>query len=86
MNNEYWMKVKEDAGKEITFLLGNKWAEKVREIVGDDNGIDERADVVKVLAYILKHGNYEQVACAILSVGDWQLACHKLAEHGQAGA
>ena len=86
MHDEYWMMVKKEAEKQVATLLGDKRVEKVREIVGDDNGIDERADAVKVLAYILKHGNHEEVACAILSLGDWQQACHELAEHGQAGA
>jgi hypothetical protein len=83
-HNEYWAKVKADAASRVCALLGDDAEEKLRKIVGDENGIDDMPDTVKVLAYILHHGDYKEVACAILSLGEWRQACHELAEHGQA--
>lgn len=84
-HDEYWTKVKAEAEERINALFDGKRL-TVRSIVGDGNGIDSEADAVKVLAHVLKHGDHEDVASAILSLGDWRQACHELAEHGRAGA
>lgn len=86
MHDEYWRKVRVEAENRLVSLFGDNWVEAIRDIVGDDNGIDGEADAVKVLAYILKHGNPDEVACAVISLGDWRQARHELAERGQADA
>lgn len=84
-HDEYWTKVKTEAEERINALFDGK-RQTVRSIVGDGNGIDSEADAVKVLTYVLRHGDNEDAASAILSFCDWRQACHELAEHGRAGA
>jgi hypothetical protein len=86
MNHDnYWEEVKCDAEKRIRSLFGDDADEQIADIVGDRNGLDDDADAKAIFAYVLKHGDSNDVACAILSVSDWRQACHELAEHGQAG-
>lgn len=80
MHDEYWRKAKVDAERRLHGLFKNTRT-KVADIVGDENGIDEREDAKAVLAYVLKHGSCEEVACAILSSCEWQQACRELEEH-----
>lgn len=80
MHDEYWRKAKGEAERRLCHLFA-KSRTKVADIVGDGNGIDEIEDVKAVLAYVLKHGSCEEVACAILSSCEWQQACRELEEH-----
>lgn len=87
MNHDnYWKEVKCEAEKRILAIFGDDADERIADIVGDCNGLDDDADAKAILAYILKNGDSNDVACAILSISDWRHACHELAEHGQAGA
>ncbi len=87
MNHDnYWNEVKDDAEKRICALFGDKIDKRIADIVGDQNGLDDNEDAKRILAYVLKHGDINDVACAILSISDWRQARHELAEHGQIGA
>lgn len=87
-HDEYWKRVKEDATKRLRSLFpsGERGEVMVANLVGDANGIDDMPDVHKVLAYTLKHGTSDEAATAVLAATDWQMSCHELAEHVQAGA
>lgn len=85
MHDEYWRKTKSDAGRRLNHLFRNARV-KVADIVGDENGIDEREDAKAVLAYVLKHGSCEEAACAILSSCEWLHASHELEEHSDHSA
>lgn len=84
-HDEYWRKVKEDAERRVDALFDG-CRTRVREIVGDENGIDERADAEKVLAYVLEHGEPDEAARAIIALGEWMHAHHELCEHGDVAA
>lgn len=84
-HDEYWKKVMNHAEKTLCGLFdGNRT--RVRDIVGDDNGIDDEKDVKAVLAYVLGHGDCSEKACAILASCAWSQAMHELAEHGDVAA
>lgn len=79
-HNEYWKNVMNKAEKTLCGLFeGNRTS--VRDIVGDDNGIDDEKDVKAVLAYVLGHGDCSEKACAILASSSLIQAIHELAEH-----
>lgn len=79
-HDEHWKKVMKHAEKTLCGLFeGN--STRVRDIVGDDNGIDDEKDVKAVLAYVLGHGDCSEQACAILSCCLLIVAMHELAEH-----
>lgn len=84
-HDRYWSDVKERAEARLAALFEGTRT-RVRDVVGDDNGIDGFCDAKKVLAHVLRHGNCEEAACAILSAGEWVHADHELAGHGAAGA
>ncbi len=50
-HDEYWWKVKEDAEKRVDALFDG-CRTRVREIVGDENGIDERADAEDFISFV----------------------------------
>lgn len=80
-HDEYWKKVMNHAEKTLCGLFeGNRT--RVRDIVGDDNGIDDEKDVKAVLAYVIGHGDDCEKACAIIECCLWIVAMHELAEHG----
>lgn len=80
-HDEYWKKVMNHAEKTLCGLFeGNRT--RVRDIVGDDNGIDDEKDVKAVLAYVIGHGDDGEKACAIIECCLWIVAMHELAEHG----
>lgn len=86
MHNEYWINVKRDAEKRICALFDDCKTE-VEDIIG--HGMDEGLnlhDAKKMLAYVLKHGDYTERACAIISFSEWTHAVHELNERGPAGA
>lgn len=80
-HDEYWKKVMNHAEKTLFGLFeGNRT--RVRDIVGDDNGIDDEKDVKAVLAYVIGHGDDCEKAYAIIECCLWIVAMHELAEHG----
>lgn len=82
-HDSYWKDVKTKAECRLADLFEGSHT-RIRDLVGDDNGIDEVKDVKKVLAYVLRHGDCEERACAIISAGEWVHAAHELSEHGPA--
>lgn len=84
-HDEYWKNAMEHSEDALCRLFeGNRT--RVRDIVGDDNGIDDEKDVKAVLAYVLGHGDCSEKACAILASCAWSQAMHELAEHGGVAA
>lgn len=79
-HDEYWKKVMNHSEKTLCGLFDG-CRTRVRDIVGDDNGIDDEKDVKAVLAYVLEHGDECEKACAILASCAWIQAMHELAEH-----
>lgn len=84
-HDEYWKKVMNHSEKTLCGLFGGGRT-RVRDIVGDDNGIDDEKDVKDVLAYVLGHGDECEKASAILASCTWIQAMHELAEHGGVSA
>ncbi len=84
-HDEYWRKVKHEAEERVHALFAG-CRTRVRDIVGDGNGIDERTDAEKVLAYVMEHGEPDEAARAILALGEWTHAHHELREHGDVAA
>lgn len=85
MHDSYWLKVKVEAAARIGRMFARSHVD-LCDVVGDDGGVDSREDAERVLAYVLRHGDCRERACAIVSVGEWVHASHELAEHGAAGA
>ena len=79
-HDEYWKKVMDHAEETLCGLFEGSRT-RVRDIVGDDNGIDDDKDVKAVLAYVLGHGDCSEKACAILASCAWSQAMHELDEH-----
>lgn len=73
-HDEYWNGVMRKAERNVVSVLGE---ERVNEIVGDGNGIDDDADARGCLAYALKCGTYGEAACVMLSLCDWRQARHE---------
>lgn len=81
----YWKNAMKHSEETLCRLFeGNRT--RVRDIVGDDNGIDGEKDVKAVLAYVLVHGDCSEKACAIIACCLWIVAMHELAEHGDVAA
>lgn len=80
-HDEYWKEVMNRSEKTLCWLFEGSHT-RVRDIVGDDNGIDDEKDVKDVLAYVLGHGDECEKARAILASCAWIQAMHELAEHG----
>ena len=72
-HDEYWKKVMKHAEKTLCGLFDGGRT-RVRDVVGDDNGIDDEKDVKAVLAYVLGHGDCSERACAILACCAWSQA------------
>ena len=80
-HDEYWKKVMSHSEKTLCGLFDGHRT-RVRDLVGDDNGIDDEKDVTEVLAYVLGHGDDCEKSRAILASCAWIQAMHELAEHG----
>lgn len=83
-HDEYWCEVMEKADRRIHDVFHGS-SRSISDIVGDDNGIDDRKDVEKVLAYVLKHGDACEKSRAMLASFELVQAWHELHEHKAKG-
>lgn len=80
-HESHWREVKRRAEERICSLFENCKLD-IEEIIG--HGMDEEFsphDAKKVLKHVLKHGDCDEQACAILALGDLMHAQNELHEH-----
>lgn len=79
-HDRYWKGVAECAERRLHALFhGSRTS--VSDVIGDDDGIDDRRDVEKVLAHVLLHGNSDDRARGALAAFELVQAWHELSEH-----
>lgn len=85
-HEDRWAKVRTEAATALTGLF-ERGDVRLESVLRHPHGISSRGDVHAVLKYLLKFGNADEVACGILSCGDWIQADNELsAGLDQAGA
>ena len=85
-HDEYWKQVKEDSEECVAGLFDEGGSVSLADVLGHSRGISCRKDANEVLAYVMRHGDAGETACAILALGDWLHACNELREHSSTEA
>ena len=80
-HDEYWKQVKADSEEYVEDLFDEGGSVSLADVLGHGSGLTSRKDAKSALAYVLKHGDACETACAILALGDWMHACNELQEH-----
>ena len=80
-HDEYWKQVKADSVECVEELFDEGGAASLADVLGHARGMTCWRDARNVLAYVMKHGDAYENACAILALGDWLHACNELHEH-----
>lgn len=83
-HDEYWKQVKADSEECVEELFDGGGAASLADVLGHSRGLASRRDAKSVLAYVMRHGDACETACAVLALGDWTHACNELREHGAA--
>ncbi len=79
-HDEYWRQVKSDSEECLDRLFEDGGSVSIADVLGHSKGISCRRDADEVLAYVMRHGDAGETACAILALGDWMQACNELKE------
>lgn len=85
-HDAYWAGVESEAAERVAGLFDEGGAASLAEVLGHGRGLSSLRDAKAALAYVLRHGDACEVACAVLALGDWTHARNELAEHGASPA
>jgi hypothetical protein len=69
-HDEYWKQVKADSEECVEELFDEGGAASLADVLGHSRGLASRRDAKSVLAYVMRHGDACETACAVLALGE----------------